>query len=139
WTVDSLETRRSGNRGRRRKRPAKAPRPPPPPPDEPLVTNAPPVPAVARFAFTDEQRAQLKEITRLGMKLGGWNGLTPAEREETQKQLQSVQKAFDLSMKASHAEFAKKVEAEQKEREEAREEEQQKRREAAEGRQRMIE
>ena len=100
---------------------AAAPRaepPPPPPPGEPIVINVPTPPAMARFTWTGEQKAQLKEITRLGMKLGGWQSLTPAEREETQKQLETIQQSFDASMRKSQFEYHKHLAAS---REEARE------------------
>jgi serine phosphatase RsbU (regulator of sigma subunit) len=81
--------------------------PPPPPPGEPIVIPIPTPPVVSRFTWTDAQKAQLKEITRLGLKMGGWQSLTPVEREETQKQLESVQQSFDASMRKSQAEFQK--------------------------------
>ena len=94
--------------------------PPPPPPGEPFVISVPTPPAVARFTWSDEQKAQLKEITRLGVKLGSWQSLAPAEREEIQKQLQSVQQSFDASMRKSQAEFQKRLAASRDAREEAR-------------------
>lgn len=94
----------------------------PPAPAEPFVIDVPAPPVVARFTWTAEQKAQLKEITRLGVKMSGWNSMTPAEREQTQKEMQSVQQAFDISMRASHAEFEKQVQAARITREKAREE-----------------
>jgi serine phosphatase RsbU (regulator of sigma subunit) len=100
---------------------AEAP-PAPPPPGEPVVIDVPSVPAVARFAWSDEQKAQLKDITRLSMKLGQeWNTLSPDERAETQKQLESVQQSFDASMRASRAEFEKQMTAVREQRQQARE------------------
>jgi serine phosphatase RsbU (regulator of sigma subunit) len=95
---------------------------PPPPPGESFVIDVPAPPVVARFTWTDDQKAQLKEITRLSVKLAGWNSMTPAEREQTQKELQAVQQTFDTSMRASHAEFEKQIQAAHVTREKAREE-----------------
>jgi serine phosphatase RsbU (regulator of sigma subunit) len=76
---------------------------------------------VARFTWTDEQKQQLKQITDLSVKLGqGWASMTPADREETKKQLQAVQKQFDESMRASRVEFEKQMEQARVARQEAR-------------------
>ena len=96
---------------------ARAEPPAPPPPREPIFIPIPASPVVARFTWSDEQKAQLKEITRLGMKLGNWQGLTPEDREETQKQLRMLQQAFDTSMRKSQAEFQKQIAASEQARE----------------------
>ncbi|MEK6372463.1 MAG: SpoIIE family protein phosphatase [Acidobacteriota bacterium] len=114
--------------------PRAAPVPPPAPPDasdadpdpdpqfdEAFVIDVPDPPATPRFSWTDEERAQLKEITRLSVQLGqNWKSMTPEQREELQKQLKTVQVAFDANMKRTSAEFQKQLEAARKGRADAR-------------------
>jgi serine phosphatase RsbU (regulator of sigma subunit) len=91
--------------------PAESPAPPPPP-AQPLVIDVPTPPVVARFTWTDQQKEQLKQITELSMKLGqSWTAMTPEEREATKKQLQTVQKEFDESMRASHAALEQRLQS----------------------------
>ena len=125
--IDSLEIRPFAH-------PAPAPVPPPPPgagedPDpnidpgdaESFIIDVPAPPATPRFKWTAEQHAQLQEITRLGMQLGqNWKSLTPEQREELQKQMKTVQVAFDASMKETSADFEKQLQEARKAREAAR-------------------
>jgi serine phosphatase RsbU (regulator of sigma subunit) len=111
--------------------PRAAPAPPAPDPDvdvdndpqdnEAFVIDVPAPPATPRFSWTEEEHAQLKEITRLSVQLGhGWKTLTPQQREEMQQQLKTVQTAFDANMKKTTAEFEKQMRAARKTRQEAR-------------------
>lgn len=89
--------------------------------DEAFVIDVPDPPATPRFSWTDEERAQLKEITRISVQLGqNWKSMTPEQREELQKQLKTVQVAFDANMKKTSAEFQKQLEAARKGRADAR-------------------
>jgi serine phosphatase RsbU (regulator of sigma subunit) len=75
---------------------------------EAFVIDVPPVPFAPRFQWTEEQKAQLKEITTLSVQLGqDWKTIPPEQREQIQARLKKVQQAFDASMKetlqAAHA------------------------------------
>jgi len=86
--------------------------PAPPPPGQPIFIDVPTPPAVARFTWTNEQKQQLEQITGLSVKLGqSWASMTPQERDQTKKQLQTVQKTFDESMRASHTAIEKQRQA----------------------------
>jgi serine phosphatase RsbU (regulator of sigma subunit) len=102
------------------------PSPPPRPPDpelspknvevkagdlEPIVIDLPDVPRMPRFQWSEQQRAQLKEITRLGTEMSRWRALTPQQRGETQRQMDAAQHAFDESMKATQADYNQKLTA----------------------------
>jgi serine phosphatase RsbU (regulator of sigma subunit) len=91
--------------------PSAAPPAAPPPPAEPFVIDVPSPPVAARVRLSDDQRAQLKEITRLGMKLGQWTTLTQREREDTEKQLQTTREAFEKSMQASRGNVVREMAA----------------------------
>lgn len=89
---------------------------------ETFVIDVPPAPAIPRFTWTEEQRAQLKEITTLSVRLGqNWSSMTPEQRKETQDRLKTVQTAFEAGMKATHVELEKRVEAARAARDRARE------------------
>jgi serine phosphatase RsbU (regulator of sigma subunit) len=87
---------------------------------ESFVINVPAPPATPRFTWTAEEHAQLQEITRLGLQLRNWQAMTAEKRQEVQKQLKTVQMAFDANMKKSSAEFEKQLQAARKARQEAR-------------------
>ena len=68
---------------------------------EPVMIDFPAAPAMPRFTFSDQERAQLKEIAELGKQLGdNWNQMTPAQREAVQTRLRDRQADFDLKMKS---------------------------------------
>ncbi len=100
--------------------PHAAPAPPIPPPAESFVIDVPAPHAMPRFTWTDEENAQLQEITRLSMQLGQWQSMTPEQREETRKKLKTVQQAFDANMKKTSGEFEKQLRAARAAREQAR-------------------
>lgn len=106
-----------------------SPAPPPVPPEDigeaismaPVVIDLPPLPKMPHFVMTEEQRAQLAEIRRLGRELGTkWNEMTEEQRNANQKQLNDVQQQFNKSMQVTQAQFQKELNEALKAREEAR-------------------
>jgi serine phosphatase RsbU (regulator of sigma subunit) len=76
---------------------------------EPIVIDLPPMPKMPKFQWTDEERAQLKEIQRLSQELARAQALTPEQRAETQRQLDTVQKAFNANMKVTQEVFQQQL------------------------------
>lgn len=87
---------------------------------EPIVIDLPPIPKMPRFQWTEEERAQLKEIQRLGIELGKWQTLTPEQRAETQRQMDTLQTAFNAHMRVKQENFNRELTAALQAREAAR-------------------
>src|SRR5207244_182397 len=87
----------------------------------PVVIDLPStVRTAVRFTMSDEQHAQLEQIHKLGMELGGrGKELNPAEREAMQKQLADAQAAFEKSMRERTAQLSAQMQTLMKAREEA--------------------
>ena len=88
---------------------------------EAFVIDVPAPPAAPRFTWSEEQRKQLSEITRLSVHLGqNWKSMSQEQRDQLQARLKTLQASFDGSMKVTNAEFQKQLQVAQAAREESR-------------------
>ncbi|MBV9497688.1 MAG: SpoIIE family protein phosphatase [Acidobacteria bacterium] len=88
---------------------------------KPIVIDIPAIPNIPRFRLSDEQRAKIQELSRLGMQLGTqWQSMSAEQREELKKTMQQKQQELDQSMKFAQADFEAKIDAAEKKQEQRR-------------------
>jgi serine phosphatase RsbU (regulator of sigma subunit) len=81
-------------------------------PRGPIVIEIPVPPKRPHFTITDEQRTQLDQIRTLGQELGRRsNDMDDEERKAMEKQLASVQEAFNKSIQESQAQLQDRFKA----------------------------